>query len=101
MLLALLGGVSIGQILRIQAVTLVGALAAGSLGSTLALWREKTFQALAMTALVIVLWLVGWEIVATGILGERLVGISAETWAVAMSPWRAIQAAATPVFGRE
>jgi ABC-type Na+ efflux pump permease subunit len=98
MLVALLGGVSIGQILRIEGVTLVSALVAGSLGSTLALWREKTFQALAMTALVIVLWLVGWEIVATGMFGQRLAGIPIESWAVAMSPWRAIQAAAQPVF---
>ena len=101
MLLALLGGVSTGQILRIQVVTLLGELAAGSLGSTIALWREKTFQALAMTTLIIVLWLVGWEIVATGVLGERFLGYSAETWAVAMNPWRAIQVAATPLFGRE
>jgi len=101
MLLALLGGVSIGQILRIETVTLASALAAGSLGSTIALWREKTFQALAMTALIIVLWLVGWEIVAAGTVGDRLLGIPIETWAVAMSPWRAIQAAAEPVFGGE
>src|SRR5687767_1699502 len=68
-ILSLLGGVSAGQIIRVQAVTLVSALAAGSLGSTIALWREKTFQALAMTLLVLVLWLVGWEIVAAGGLG--------------------------------
>ncbi len=98
LLVALLGGVSTGQILRIEGVTLVSALVAGSLGSTLALWREKTFQALAMTALVIVLWLVGWEIVAAGLFGQRLIGIPLESWAVAMSPWRAIQAAAQPVF---
>ena len=90
---------SIGQILRIETVTLASALAAGSLGSTIALWREKTFQALAMTALLIVLWLVGWEIVATGVLGDRLLGVPIETWAVAMSPWRAIQAASEPVYG--
>jgi len=99
MLLALLGGVSIGQVLRIETVTLVSALAAGSLGSTIALWRDKTFQALAMTALVIVLWLIGWEIVATGTLNGRFLGVATGTWVVAMSPWRAIQAAAQPVFG--
>ncbi len=100
-LLALLGGVSIGQVLRIETVTLASALAAGSLGSTIALWREKTFQALAMTALVLVLWLVGWEIAANGSLGDQFSSIPIETWAVAMSPWRAIQAAAEPVFGGE
>jgi ABC-type Na+ efflux pump permease subunit len=99
MIIALLGGVSVGQVLRIETVTLVSALVAGSLGSTIALWRDKTFQALAMTALVIVMWLVGWEIVATGVLGDQVLGIPIETWGVAMSPWRAIQAAAEPVFG--
>jgi ABC-type transport system involved in multi-copper enzyme maturation permease subunit len=99
MLVGLLGGVSIGQIVRIEIVTLASALAAGSLGSTIALWREKTFQALAMTALLIVLWLVAWEIVATGVVGNQLLNIPVEKWAVAMSPWRAIQAAAEPVFG--
>src|SRR5438105_4333648 len=47
MIVALLGGVSTEQIFRVQAVTLASALATGSLGSTVALWREKTFQALA------------------------------------------------------
>ena len=59
----------------------------------------KDLPALAMTALIIVLWLVGWEIVAAGTFGQRLAGIPLESWAVAMSPWRAIQAAAQPVFG--
>jgi ABC-type transport system involved in multi-copper enzyme maturation permease subunit len=101
MLVSLLGGVSFGQIIRIETVTLASALVAGSLGSTIALWREKTFQALAITALVIVLWLVAWEIIATGALGEAWFGIPIEKLAVAMSPWRAIQAAAEPVFGSE
>ena len=38
----------------------------------LALWREKTFQALAMTVLVLVLWLAVGEIVAAGVLGETI-----------------------------
>ena len=46
LIVALLGGVSTGQILRAEAVTLPVRLVAGSLGSTIALWREKTFQAL-------------------------------------------------------
>jgi ABC-type transport system involved in multi-copper enzyme maturation permease subunit len=99
MLVALLGGVSIGQIVRIEVVTLASALVAGSLGSTIALWREKTFQALAMTALALVLWLVAWEIVATGIVGDEVAGVPTESLVVAMSPWRAIQMAAEPVYG--
>jgi len=98
LILSLLGGVSTGQIFRVQLVTLAAALAAGSLGSTLALWREKTFQALATSMLVLVLWLAGWEIVASGALGETAWGISAQSWAAAMSAWQAVQHAARPQF---
>jgi ABC-type Na+ efflux pump permease subunit len=101
MLVSLLGGVSVGQIVRIEIVTLAAALAAGSLGSTIALWREKTFQAVAMTALVLVLWLVGWELVGGGVLGESMFVYSASTLAEAFSPWRAIQLAAQPVFAND
>lgn len=56
-LLLLLGGVSpaqVGQALLIMAATAIGA---GSLGSLVALWREKTFPALALTVLFLVLYL--------------------------------------------
>jgi ABC-type transport system involved in multi-copper enzyme maturation permease subunit len=97
-IVALLGGIAAGQVFRVQAVTVASALAAGSLGSTVALWREKTFQALAVTALTMVLWLVGWEFVAAGAAGRSWLGLPAETWAVAMSPWQAVQAAARSNF---
>ncbi len=93
MMTALLGGVSFGQIGRVFAVTLASVLMCGSLGSILALWREKTFQALAMTVLVLVLWLAVWEIVARG---TGWWGITCESWAAGFSPWRAILAATRP-----
>jgi len=96
MLSALFGGVSFDQIGRVFAVTLASVLVCGSLGSTLALWREKTFQALAMTVLVLVLWLAVWEIVAFGALFSSWQGLSCETWAAAFSPWRAITEATRP-----
>jgi len=96
MMIALLGGVSFGQIGRALAVTLAGVAACGSLGSTLALWREKTFQALAMTVLIVVLWLTVWEIVAAGLLGPGWLGLSAQSWAAGFSPWQAILEAARP-----
>ncbi len=95
-LLALLGGVSHGQIARTTAVTLASVLAAGSLGSMLALWREKTFQALAMTVLGLVLWLAAGEIVASGVLGESFGGLSCRACAAAFSPWQAILEATKP-----
>ncbi len=94
MLLALLGGVSFDQIARVFAVTLASALAAGSLGSMLALWREKTFQTLAMTALALVLWLAACEGVARAAAAR-----GDQTWlaiATGASPWRALLEATRP-----
>jgi ABC-type transport system involved in multi-copper enzyme maturation permease subunit len=97
MLLTLLGGISYGQVLRVVGVTLAAAALAGSLGSTIALWREKTFQSIALTALLLVMWLIAGEVVASGQLGAAWMGISAETWGIVVSPLRAILAAVQPL----
>ena len=96
-LLALFGGVSFHQIALAFAVTLATSLAAGSLGSLLALWREKTFQTLAMTLLVLVFWLTAGEAVAWGALGKTWLGTSSEIWAAGFSPWQAILLATRPL----
>lgn len=98
MIAALLGGVSFEQIACVFAVTFASAVVAGSLGSTMALWREKTFQALAMTALILVFWLATWEIVATGDLFSSWMGLSAKHWATMFSPWQAVMEAARPAL---
>jgi ABC-type Na+ efflux pump permease subunit len=56
-LLVLLGGVSPSQVAQATLVLVATAVAAGSLGGLVALWREKTFPALALTALFLVLYL--------------------------------------------
>lgn len=99
MLLVLLGGVSHAQVARVFGVTATTALVAGTLGSTIALWREKTFQSLAMTALVLVLWLLAGEAIGSGVFGAELGGARAVDWAAAASPLRAITAAARPMAG--
>jgi ABC-type transport system involved in multi-copper enzyme maturation permease subunit len=53
----LLGGVTAGQVLQATVVLAATGLAAGSLGLLVALWRDKTFQALALTVLFLVLYL--------------------------------------------
>ena len=53
----LFGGIAPGQVISVFAVTVATVLAAGSLGSVIALYREKTFQTLAMTALILVFWI--------------------------------------------
>jgi ABC-type transport system involved in multi-copper enzyme maturation permease subunit len=95
MLTALFGGVSFEQIGRVFLVTLVSTLAAGSLGSTVALWREKTFQTLALVTLALGVLAV-WQIaVAAGLF--QTIGSGAVTrWAAGLSPWAALVAAEKP-----
>ncbi|QDT69660.1 ABC-2 family transporter protein [Planctomycetes bacterium MalM25] len=99
LILALLGGIDHRQVGWAIAVTAAAALAAGSLGSTLALWREKTFQALALTAIGLVLWLALGEVVASGVLGPTIGGLEAADAAARISPWRALAAAMEPRYG--
>ena len=98
MLTTLFGGVSFMQVVRVFAVTIAGALVAGSLGSTLAFWREKTFQTLSITALVLVMWLGIWEGVSIGLGDVQVAGIDGRAWATMCSPFRAILAAAHPAM---
>jgi hypothetical protein len=56
-LIMLLGGVGLEQVIQAVLVLAATALAAGSLGCLIALWRDKTFQALALTVLFLVLYL--------------------------------------------
>lgn len=67
-LLVLLGGVSVSQVLAMMLLTTACTICCGSLGAVVALWREKTFQALAVTILTIVLWLGFWEVAAAGVI---------------------------------
>jgi ABC-type Na+ efflux pump permease subunit len=56
-LLTLLGGVGLTQVAQALLVIGATALAAGSLGAMIALWRERTFQSLALTVLFLVLYM--------------------------------------------
>ena len=94
-LITLFGGISFDQVARSLLVTLTTAFAAGSLGSIVALRREKTFQTLSITALVLVIWTGIWE--ATLLLGPIFPQVPWETVATGCSPFRAIQAASSPI----
>jgi ABC-type transport system involved in multi-copper enzyme maturation permease subunit len=108
-LLLLLGGVSpeqVGQALLIMAAT---ALAAGSLGSLVALWREKTFPALALTVLFLVLYLclvqalaklpflAGW---VSGGAGYHI-GSVLESWQTYLDPFLALSSVLEPPIHTE
>jgi ABC-type transport system involved in multi-copper enzyme maturation permease subunit len=92
LLLPLFGGVSPGQVGKVYAVTLATLVLASTVGTVVALWREKTFQAIAFTVLALVLWAAFGECVAA----EWIPGI-AGSWAPMISPPRALLAAASPL----
>ena len=94
MMIVLFGGTSFAQVGWTFAVTTAAVLAAGSLGCTIAFWREKTFQALALVALLIVFWIGVFEGVA--IIPVEIAGFTGEQLAAAASPFRAILAASHP-----
>ena len=107
MLAMLFGGLSLSQVVSVFVVTLGTVLAAGSLGSIIALYREKTFQTLAMTALILVFWIGIWEAIGQGSVGGSAsdlnvrsaiwsdLGVRAASW---FSPLRAVLIAARPDF---
>ena len=55
--LLVMGGIDPTQVLQASAVLLTTALSAGSLGGLVALWRERTFQALALSVLFVAMYL--------------------------------------------
>ena len=88
---ALFGGVTPPQLLRLFAATAAAAIAAASIGTLAAFWRDTSFQALAITASALVAWSAAGEATAVTI-GPDL--------AAMVSPARAAWAALTPAGGR-
>ncbi|MGE5195007.1 MAG: ABC transporter permease subunit [Deltaproteobacteria bacterium] len=83
-LIMLLGGVSLEQIGWSLALCAATGLAAGSWGSLVAFWREKTFQTLAISVLGLVLF-IGVAEAGVGILGN---GSAAGWWLACFDPFR-------------
>jgi ABC-type transport system involved in multi-copper enzyme maturation permease subunit len=95
-LTAMMGGIDFERIAAALGVTAGGMILAGSLGSTIALWRDRTFQTLATTTLVLIAWTGLWEAVSRGAFGPAPFDCACETWAAAASPWHAILAVVRP-----
>ncbi len=91
-LMPLLGGVSVEQALACTVVTACTLLASCSLGATISFWREKTFQSIAVTALIIALWLALGELIAAG----WLPGVSPSIAAI-ISPLRSVWDISQPI----
>src|SRR5580698_3030942 len=69
-MLLLLGGIDPEQVFQAVLVLTASAVAAGSLGGLVALWRERTFQALALSVLFLVLYICLTQVV--GVIGPYL-----------------------------
>jgi ABC-type transport system involved in multi-copper enzyme maturation permease subunit len=93
----LVGGVSVDQVLRVFLVSLLTSLLTGSVGVLIAFWREKTFQTLALTAMVLLVWQGFWYAVGSGAF-QQVFGVDHRAWAVAMSPIDAVFSAAEPSY---
>lgn len=96
MLIVLFGGTSFVQVGWTFVVTFIASLAAGSLGVTIALWREKTFQSLALVAMVLVAWLGLSEVLV--FLNTDLAGVGTRQIGLAANPVRAVMAASKPTI---
>ena len=87
---SLFGGVTGIQLGRLFIVTAAAALSAASIATTVAFWKDTTFQAVAITAFALVAWVVIGEAATTWFgpaVGEQL------------SPARAMFAALSPAGG--
>ncbi len=93
-MLLLLGGISAWQVGQAALVMAATALAAGSLGGLIALWRERTFQSLALAVLVLVLYLC--VVQGIGLLGRVIPGIDWVTVSAWLDPFRAMQTVLEP-----
>lgn len=91
-LVTLLGGVSLEQVFACVWITGCTLCATASLGATVAFWREKTFQAITVTMLIIALWIALGELIAAG----RIPGVSVSV-ATILSPLRAVWDATMPI----
>ena len=97
-MLLLLGGIDPEQVLQAVLVLGASAIAAGSLGGLIALWRERTFQALALSVLFLVLYVCLSQ--ALGVLGPVLAPqtdwIRVQAW---LDPFVTMQAVLGPPAG--
>lgn len=92
----LLGGVAPSQLVEMGAVTLGAASFAASVGVFMALWRDKTFQAIAMTLLTLALLLLAVEATDRFFGSGRLGAEQVHDWAERLSPVRAMSRATFP-----
>ncbi|MBX9624103.1 MAG: ABC transporter permease subunit [Gemmataceae bacterium] len=97
-LLLLLGGIDPEQVVQAVLVLVAAGVAAGSLGGLVALWRDRTFQALALSVLFLVLYVCLTQ--ALGVVGPLVSpGVNWDTVRAWLDPFSAMLTVLEPPAG--
>lgn len=98
--LLLLGGLTALQVGQVTLIVLAAALAVGSLGGLMALWRERTFPALALTVLALVLYL-GMAHVVGAVTAKTFPASTSLLIQASLDPFTALHVALDPFTATE
>ena len=92
-LCTLYGGISFGQVVTLFAVTASSAVAGGAMGMLVALWRDRSFQSIALTIMMVVFSVTGVEAFARAFPTLTAFGVPLVE---VLNPYRAIFAVLYP-----
>jgi hypothetical protein len=92
-LCALLGGISFGQVASLFAVTAASGVAGGAMGLLIALWRDRTFQSISLTILMVVFSVAGVELFSVAFPTLEFMGVPLKE---VLNPYRATIAVLYP-----
>ncbi len=92
-LCALLGGISFGQVVNLFAVTAASGVAGGAMGLLIALWRDRTFQSISLTILMVVFSVTGVELFSVAFPNLEFLGVPVKE---VLNPYRAMLALLYP-----
>ena len=90
---AFFGGISFGQVANLFLVTAASGVAGGALGLLIALWRDRTFQSIALTILMVVFSVAGVEAFAIAFPTLEFLGVPLVE---VLNPYRAMVAVLYP-----
>src|SRR4029077_11973386 len=92
-LCTLFGGISFVQVTNLFAVTAASGVAGGALGLLIALWRDRTFQSISLTILLVVFSVAGAELFAIFFPTVEFMGVPLVE---VLNPYRAMLAVLYP-----
>ncbi len=92
-LCALLGGISFGQVANLFLVTAASGVAGGAMGLLIALWRDRTFQSISLTILMVVFSVTGVELFSVAFPNLEFLGVPVKE---VLNPYRAMLALLYP-----